>query len=78
MGFLGLKAGFWVARIMSWQAKQKGKMVLNADTLLKNDKLEGVKGRKKRLFTYFLTNNLARTDRKLEPHCKIKDKDLRF
>ena len=45
---------------------------------LKSDKLEGVKGRKKWLFTYFLTNNLARTERKLEPHCKIKDKDLRF
>ena len=45
---------------------------------LKSDKLEGVKGRKKRLFTYFLTNNLARIDRKLEPHCKIRDKDLRF
>ena len=45
---------------------------------LKSDKLEGVKGRKKRLFTYFLTNNLARTERKSEPHRKIKDKDLRF
>jgi|GEM_PF-1684125 len=45
---------------------------------LKSDKLEGVKGRKKWLFTNFLTNNLARTERKLEPHCKIKDKDLRF
>jgi len=45
---------------------------------LKNDKLEGVKGRKKSLFTYFLTNNLARTERKLEPYCKIKDKGLRF
>ena len=45
---------------------------------LKSDKLEGVKGRKKWLFTYFLTNNLARTERKLEPHCKIKDNDLRF
>ena len=45
---------------------------------LKSDKLEGVKGRKKWLFTYFLTNNLARTERKLEPYCKIKGKDLRF
>ncbi len=45
---------------------------------LKSDKLEGVKGRKKWFFTYFLTNNLARTERKLEPHCKVKDKDLRF
>ena len=45
---------------------------------LKSDKLEGVKGQKKWLFTYFLTNNLARTERKLEPYCKIKDKDLRF
>jgi len=27
--------GFGVAKIMSWQAKQKGKMVLNAGLLLK-------------------------------------------
>ena len=45
---------------------------------LKSDKLEDVKGREKWLFTYFLTNNLARTERKSEPYCKIKDKDLRF
>ena len=45
---------------------------------LKSDKLECAKGRKKWLFTYFLTKNLARTERKLEPRCKIKDKDLRF
>ena len=45
---------------------------------LKIDKLEGVKERKKWLFAYFLTNNLARTERKLELHCKIKDKNLRF
>ena len=45
---------------------------------LKRDKLEGVKGRKKRLFTHFLTNNLARMERKLEPYCKIKDKVLSF
>ena len=53
-------------------------MVQNAGDFLKSDKLEGVKGRKKRLFTHFLTNNLARMERKLEPYCKIKDKDLRF
>ena len=45
---------------------------------LKSDKLEGVKGRKKWLFTYFLTNIFARTERKLEPYCKIKGKDLIF
>ena len=45
---------------------------------LKSDKLEGAKGQKKWLFTYFLTNNLARTERKLEPHYKTKDKDLRL
>ena len=45
---------------------------------LKSDKLEGAKGRKKWLFAYFLTNNLAKTERKSEPHCKTKDKDLRF
>ena len=45
---------------------------------LKSDKLEGVKGREKWFFTYFLTNNLARMERKLESNCKIKDNYLRF
>ena len=45
---------------------------------LKSDKLEGVKGPKKWLFTYFLTSIFARTEQNLERWCKIKDSDLRF
>ena len=45
---------------------------------LKIDKPQGMKGQKKGLFAYFLTNNLARTERKLEQFRKIKDKDLSF
>ena len=45
---------------------------------LKGDKLEGMKGQKKGLFTYFLTHIFARTERKLEQFCKIKDNDLSF
>ena len=43
---------------------------------LKIDKHQGVTGQKKWLFTYFLTNIFARTERKTERFCKIKDNDL--
>jgi len=45
---------------------------------LKTDKTQGVEGEKKGLFTYFLTNISARTERKLERFCKIKANDLSF
>ena len=53
-------------------------MVQNAGALLKKRQVRRCERAGKVAFTYFLTNNLARTERKLEPHCKIKDKDLRF
>ena len=46
--------------------------------LLKTDKTKDMKGEKQWLFTYFLTNIFARTERRLEWYCKIKDKDLSF
>ena len=45
---------------------------------LKIDKSQGMKGQKKGLFAYFLTHVFARTERKLERFCKIKDSDLSF
>ena len=47
-------------------------MVQNAGIDLKKDKTKGVKGKKWRIFTDFMTNNFARTEWKLEQHCKIK------
>ena len=45
---------------------------------LKIDKPQDVKGYKNLLFSSFLTNIFARTERKLERVCKIKDSDLSF
>jgi len=45
---------------------------------LKIDRNQGMKGLKKELFTYFLTNISARTERKLERFCKIKANNLSF
>ena len=42
--------------------------------LLKMDNEEDEKNYKKVIFTHFLTNFLARMERKLEPYCKIKFK----
>ena len=42
--------------------------------LLKMDNEEDEKGYKKVQFTHFLTNFLARMERKLEQYCKIKFK----
>ena len=45
---------------------------------LKIDKPQDVKGYKNLLFSSFLTNIFARTERKLDWFCKIKDSDLSF
>ena len=45
---------------------------------LKIDKTRCVKGKKKWLFTYFLTCFFARTKWKIKSDCKIKDNNLRF
>ena len=42
------------------------------------DKHQGMKGHKQKMFTYFLTNIFARTERELKRHCKIKDNNLSF
>ena len=44
----------------------------------KTDKLEDVKDQKKCLFTHFIPYIFARTERKLEWYCKIKDNNLNF
>ncbi len=53
-------------------------MVQKAGFFSKTDILEDVKVQKLWLFTYFLTYIFARTERKLEGLCKIKDKNLSF
>ena len=45
---------------------------------LKTDKPQDMKGWKKWLFAYFLTNIFARTERKLELVCKVKNNILSF
>ena len=44
----------------------------------KADKHEGMKDQKLWLFTHFITYIFARTERKIERCCKIKDNNLRF
>ena len=44
----------------------------------KTDKLEDVKDQKKCHFTHFMPYIFARTERKLEWYCKIKDNNLNF
>ena len=78
VGFQGLKVGYWAQKIMSWQPNQKGKMVQNAGSLLKNRQTGRREKRKWQSFTYFSTYIFARTERKLERHCKIKDNNLSF
>ena len=45
---------------------------------VKIDNAKGAKGYKKRFFTNFSAWIFARTERKLERHCKIKDNNLSF
>ena len=45
---------------------------------LKLNMSEAVKDPKQCQFTYFMAYILARTERKLERYCKIKDNDLSF
>ena len=53
-------------------------MVQNASGFLKIEHIVGVEGLKKGRFTYIMTYIFARTGRKLERCCKIKDKYFNF
>ena len=76
--FRGKKWVFGVEKIRVGNQTRKAKWCKMQVLLLKIDKTKGAEGWKKWRFTYFLAYIFARTERKLERHCKIKDRDLRF
>ena len=77
-GFGGKKQVIGLEKLRAGDQNRKVKWCKMQVVGLKIDRSQEMKGKKKWLFTYFLTCIFSRTERKLEWYCKIKDSDLSF